>query len=261
MPNLSDSDYISRELTLKRTLSIGHSGPDVKKVQEWVNLHGIELNIDGEFGEHTRRAIIKFQYAHGIQESGLVDADTIDCLTLPMRRAIASIRLNNLSPNQMIALYAEQHLHEMPREIGTQNCGPWVRLYMKGNEGRQWSWCAGFVSFIIMQAYANTSTRSPLNYSFSCDELARESLRKNIFICESQIVKNTIEPGMIFLRRKTSSDWVHAGIVMSFELGHVYTIEGNTNNAGRYNGGSVMRKRRSMNNIDLINLELAEVKL
>ena len=39
-----------------------------------------------------------------------------------------------------------------PREIGGQNMGPWVRLYMDGREGAEFPWCAGFVCFVLAQA-------------------------------------------------------------------------------------------------------------
>ncbi|MEE9442194.1 MAG: peptidoglycan-binding domain-containing protein [candidate division Zixibacteria bacterium] len=257
MRNLIDTDHIAKELTFERTLSFGQSGPDVKMAQEWLNLHGIELVIDGKYGANTRRAIIRFQHARGIKESGLVDADTFNRLTLPIRRAIAMQSLNNDSPNHIIVSYAEQHLRECPHEIGGQNRGPWVRLFMKGNEGRQWSWCAGFVSFILMQTFATLSNELILDYTFSCDELAHDAMEKNIFIEESQLREMTIKPGMIFLKRRKKSDWVHAGIVTSSDGNYINSIEGNTNEMGRYNGDRVMRKRRVLRNINLINPELA----
>lgn len=257
MLNLKSLNYVKKELTLKRDLSYGKSKLDVKKIQEWLNLHGMEVTIDGKFGQNTQQAVYTFQNSSGIEQSGLIDTNTFTRLTMPMHRAIETNDLKSISPNQTILTHAIQHLKEFPREVGGQNRGPWVRLYMKGNEGRDWSWCAGFVSFIIMQSYNALGIESPIDYCFSCDNLAIQAKTKGIFVDESQISKDIIEPGMIFLRRKTNKGWVHTGIIKAIEENYLHTIEGNTNKTGRYNGDRVLEKRRFLKNNDYINFNLA----
>lgn len=56
--------------------------------------------------------------------------------------------------------------------VGGQNRGPWVRLYMKGHEGPDLPWCAGFVSFVTSQAAQAFDTRLEIPYTVSCDVIA-----------------------------------------------------------------------------------------
>jgi hypothetical protein len=71
-----------------------------------------------------------------------------------------------------IVRYAKQHLKQVPREVGGNNKGPWVRLYMDHHEGDEWRWCAGFVCFVIKQACDTIQVEMPIVSSFSCDLLA-----------------------------------------------------------------------------------------
>jgi len=52
-----------------------------------------------------------------------------------MTKALEEISPNKKGLGQMVVAYAEQYLEQHPREVGGQNKGPWVRLYMEGNEG------------------------------------------------------------------------------------------------------------------------------
>jgi Putative peptidoglycan binding domain len=62
-----------------RKLSVGMRGPDVKAVQEALNVWGAKppLDPDGKFGPKTDTAVRKFQKAHGLQPiDGIVGRDT-----------------------------------------------------------------------------------------------------------------------------------------------------------------------------------------
>ena len=59
-----------------------------------------------------------------------------------------------------------------PSDVGGENRGPWVRLYMDGRDGKEWLWCAGFVCFILRQACAALDQPLPFPGTVSCDVLA-----------------------------------------------------------------------------------------
>ena len=153
----------------------------------------------------------------------------------------------------MAVTYAEQHLRQSPLEIGGQNRGPWVRLYMDGNEGPDWPWCAGFASYILRQAAETLEVQLPIKTSVSCDVLAEQAKRKKIFLPEAKAVKiKPVTPGSLFLVRRTTNDWVHTGIVVTADEDTLLTIEGNTNDEGSREGYEVCRRTRGYAGKDFI---------
>jgi hypothetical protein len=240
------------DLALDKEYSLKSEGAKVKLIQEWLCLHGFHVAIDKEFGPATDAAVRAFQRSMGIAVDGVVGEDTFGRLIAPMMNAIRP--LDRKEPlGAMVAAYAEQHLSQNPREIGGQNRGPWVRLYMDGNEGVAWPWCAGFASFILKQACSTLQIQEPIQPSFSCDLLAASASEKRCFLAESKAAdKKQIAPGSLFLVRRTSADWEHTGIVISAEQDLFYTIEGNTNDEGSREGYEVCRRFRGYKNKDFI---------
>jgi hypothetical protein len=241
------------DLTLEKTLRRGDRGKQVRLIQEWVSLHGVHTSIDGGFGPATERAVKEFQKQQDLEIDGIVGPNTFEKLIRPMKAALEPIEADENSLGEMVVKYARQHLQQQPREMGGQNRGPWVRLYMDGNEGNQWAWCAGFVCFILKQACKSLDVPLPFKKTYSCDILAAQAKEKGIFLAEKNIEKpSQITPGSIFLNRRTSTDWVHTGIVMEAEEEIFHTIEGNTNDEGSREGYEVCRRIRGYNKKDFV---------
>ncbi len=243
---------VTSDLTLTQKLKRGSRGREVRLVQEWLTLHGLQVAIDGDFGPATECAVSEFQAKSGLAPTGVVDRETFDNLILPMTRALTPIRLTASGLGALVVAYARQHLNEHPREVGGQNMGPWVRLYMNGHQGTEWPWCAGFASFLLKQACDSLGVALPLRTSFSCDSLAASARNENIFIKELQISDVPITPGSLFLQRRTPLDWVHTGIVVSARSDVFETIEGNTNDEGSREGFEVCRRIRGYKKKDFI---------
>jgi len=241
------------DLVLNGNLKRGKRGKQVRLIQEWLNLHGFGLVIDGDFGPATDYAVREFQRRKRLEVDGIVGPKTFAELIAPMTAVLAPINPGNKTLGQMIVAYAKQHLKQHPQEVGGQNMGPWVRLYMNGQEGDQWAWCAGFVSYILKQACASLGVRVPITTSPSCDVLACNAKAKGIFLAESKIGDpTTIPPGSIFLNRRTSSDWTHTGILIQAEQNVMQTIEGNTNDEGSNEGYEVCARVRGYKKMDFI---------
>lgn len=137
-PNEIPYSWIRNELVFEKYLQKGARGKKVKIIQEWLSFNNFHLAIDGLYGPATEQAVKMYQSKNELESSGIVDQSTFDSLVKPMLRALTPLEEpGNDFGNKMIN-YAHQHLLEHPREIGGQNRGPWVRLYMSGNEGRQW---------------------------------------------------------------------------------------------------------------------------
>ena len=140
------------ELVFTSIVKKGDKGSDVKLTQEWLSYHGYPTAIDSDFGPATERCVKRFQAKSGIAESGVVNTPTQSALLAPIRAAVAEIPVGSKTLGALVVAYARQHLKQHPIEIGGENAGPWVRLYMDGNEGPPWPWCAGFVTFVLRQA-------------------------------------------------------------------------------------------------------------
>ena len=228
---------------LQKPLQKGDKQGQVKLVQEWLSLHGEKVAVDGDFGAATEVAVKDFQAKAGVGVTGVVDAGTFGRLVAPMTAALAAIPANGRSLGDLVVAYARQHLAQHPLEVGGQNRGPWVRLYMKGDEGQPFPWCAGFTCFCLKQACDTLREALPITPSFSCDELAASAKAKSRFVG-----RDNAGPGSFFLVRNTPTDWTHTGIVVSANGETFKTIEGNTNDDGSREGFEVCARTRGFSN-------------
>ncbi|MEJ2258733.1 MAG: peptidoglycan-binding domain-containing protein [Woeseiaceae bacterium] len=235
---------------------MGAKNLTVKRIQEWLNYHQFRTGVDSDFGPATAECIRDFQAANGVATSGKVTAETWKLLVKPMRDALEVPDIAELSAPEAVLAVAERHITRHPIEIGGPNCGPWVRLYCKGNDGLSWAWCAGFVTLVMQQAYFYRQEKPPIEGSVSCDSLAAQAKRANLFVSRSDLSSgrtdwDALGACCIFLRRRTTTDWTHTGFAMS---GHgqgrqivFSTIEGNTNDEGSREGFEACRRTRSLN--------------
>ena len=238
---------------LEKIYSAGAKGGQVRLIQEWLCLHGFGTGIDGDFGPATRAAVLSFQKKKQLPQTGVVNARTYEELVAPMRAAIEPIDPGHRSLGQLVVAYARQHLKQHPREVGGDNRGPWVRLYMDGKDGPSQYWCAGFASYILSRACESMDNALPLTTSVSCDALANSAKTNDLFVSENDVRQGSvIRPGAFFLVRKSASDWTHTGIVTRIEPNVFRTIEGNTNDDGNRNGYEVCERTRGSKKKDFI---------
>jgi hypothetical protein len=252
--------WIKDELTLDKTYKKGDKRGKVKIIQEWLSFQGPGLLLDGDFGPNTEKAVKKFQEDKGLPADGKVNADTFIELVKPALRALTPVESENLSYSKLITLYAEQHLAEHPLEIGGNNKGPWVRMYMGGYEGIDWPWCAGFATFILKLASDNSDYSMPFDRTFSCDLLATSGKDAKLFIPGKNIINGNIDyseipTSSIFLVRRTGNGWSHTGLVTKFDESGVETIEGNTNDEGSREGYEVCKRYRGYTTLDFVKVE------
>lgn len=224
----------------------GDKGKGVKLIQEllWLHPHGVRLDIDGDFGPATEAAVKVFQSNANIDPSGEVDGATTKALHEPLVSAQAHVSPAS-TLGATIVKVARKHLKSLPHETPPfRNTGPWVRLYMGGNEGKAWLWCAGFVSYILRQASDAHHIPMPYKRTFSCDNILKEAVQKGKLLEHG---KGDPKPGDVFLIVKSANrnDAVHTGIVISVHKNSIRTIEGNTNDGGSRNGVEVASRFRS----------------
>lgn len=249
--------YIRQEIDPPSSqIKIGSKSKRVKQIQEWLNFHQCRTAIDGHYGPATRACVQDFQSLKRKKRTGIVDSNTWDLLVKPIRAALAAPKeINSMTAQQAVLASAEQHIQQHPIEIGGDNCGPWVRLYCEGNDGRQWAWCAGFVSMIMQQAYFYRNTNPPIRGSVSCDTLAAQAKSAELFVAEQRLTSadypwSDFGGCCIFLRRRTPTDWTHTGFatVGKGDPSKLVftTIEGNTNDEGVREGFEACRRKRGV---------------
>ncbi|HEX9630832.1 MAG TPA: peptidoglycan-binding protein [Gemmatimonadales bacterium] len=243
------------ELVLDQPCARGSKGARVRMIQEWLTLHRLAVVIDGDYGPATQEAVRRFQRHSGLGVTGTVDRKTYTGLVAPMAAALAPIAPGGRSLRRLVVAYARQHLRAGPREVGGQNAGPWVRLYMDGNQGVQWPWCAGFACFVLRQACAALAAPTPIQPSFSCDSLAASARVRGVFVPKaSHGTAPPVRAGAFFLNRRTETDWDHTGIVLRVRNDGFDTIEGNTNDEGSREGYEVCRRVRGYGGKDFVRI-------
>jgi hypothetical protein len=241
-------------LTIDQPIEQGAKGKTVRAVQEWLGLQGIHTAIDGGYGPATATAVGMFQSQNRLRSTGVVDKATFERLAAPMAAALEPIMAAaDDTLGAVVIAYAQQHLAQHPREIGGQNRGPWVRLYMAGNEGAEWPWCAGFATFTLKQACDTVGCAMPIGSTVSCDLLAASAQENDCFVRGAVTRdRSRVKPGSLFLSRRTAGDWVHTGIVVRLEEDVFHTIEGNTNDSGDREGYEVCARVRGYKDKDFV---------
>jgi hypothetical protein len=243
-------------------VGVGSRGVAVRRLQEWLTLRGYPVPIDDDFGEATERELARFRKKVGSTATGALDSKTWDALTSPLRTLVALTAADVASStlSGVILAIARAHLAAAPREVGGPNAGPWARAYMKGHEGVDWPWCAGFVVSVIEQATSLRVTGSPVKHTFSCDSLAHDAKASGRFVNGTSIASGAkswskLGACQIFLVRLSPNDWTHAGFALSGKDNMFQTIEGNTNDSGHREGYEVTGRTRSLDKKDFIVLD------
>jgi len=222
-----------------------------KEAQEWLCLHGYLVKVDGIMGPATKAALRLYQHANWLDATGDVNEQTADFLCAPLTQAVNLGGMKAKSFGEAVWSVAEHYLSFHPREVGGQNMGPWVRHFMRGNEGPAWPWCCGCVSTILKQA-ATVCGENPFKYTASCDNLAQQAKNKGLLIpCENRAGLG--QYSIFLIRGKAPGDWTHTGVAR-FDLDHYSTIEGNSNDEGSREGHEMCARTRAYRNVDFIRI-------
>lgn len=257
-------DVVLEREAVRTEVFTPHIYPDVKRVQEWLCLQGYSVPVDNKWGPASKRALEQFCYDRQIDSNGfdtvpVLSEDLWTALCQPMRDVVLAplrFRPPHFVPSYgvIVRVLALTHLQAHPREIGGQNRGPWVRLYMDGKEGNDWAWCAGFVSFVMAQAgdaYNATlpTTPHPTISAYRCRDLVAMARQLGWPVLSAP--KPDCEIHLFFVNHKKrnpwDSPWSHVGFGYDFQSdGTFTTIEGNTNDEGSAEGYEVCTRTRSI---------------
>jgi peptidoglycan hydrolase-like protein with peptidoglycan-binding domain len=243
------------DLAYPGALRRGASGEKVKLLQGWLSLHGAHVIVDGTFGPATETALKQFRRRRTAGGQPVLDRATWAALIAPMVNALTPIE-KRAALGTLVLAVARQHLKARACEVGSgPNAGPWVRLYTRGHEGKNWPWCAGFATTCLEQACRTLGVPMPIPYTVSCDEM--------VDAADGRFVDRPtarVGPGSFFVlravtaaeRRECRCRYKHTGIVVNRRSEDMTTIEGNTNLRGHPEGIAVMKRIRSYADMDFI---------
>ncbi len=251
---LSAFSWTKEDFDFALPVRAGAKGVAAKRIQELLSINGHHVTIDSDYGSATNDAVAALQASKGLPSTGVVDADTRLALLEPLLRAAEPVAAPGATYDTAVQEIMQRHVGCHPVEAGGDNRGPWVRLYCQGKDGAEFRWCAGFVSFILLQAAAATKGVSPLKYTLSCDNLAGDAKEKKRFMAgKGQPPADTRAPA-IFLLRRTDEDWTHTGLISAFGADSFSTIEGNSNEEGSSNGFEACARHRGYDKKDFIRI-------
>ena len=257
-PELPVVAAVRREL-LEYDAARAKSEAGVELFQELFSVYGptpprYALLVDGDKGPKSTGVAAEFQRAHGLPVSGNFDLATFRTLVAPILAA-CTLPTSSKGARAAIVAVANSHAAAHAREIAP-NSGPWVRTYMAGNQGAAWAWCAGFASFVWLQAAlaqpdpAAAFALAKRYRSFGCDVIANRAKADGRFVEGADVLSGraSILPGDLFLVQAREHDWVHVGVVTAVRDGgrRVATVEGNTNSGGGREGLYVLARERSV---------------
>lgn len=220
-------------------------------VQEWLCINGFNTKIDGDYGPATEAAVKQFQTKKGLAATGKTEPATFAALVAPMLNVMALTASNQSLRNNVIS-FAKAYLKEHPVEVGGQNMGPWVRYFMDGNQGEDFPWCAGFVTYLMRQIAQAKGEQCPVERTYSCDVLGYAAKKAGTLVRGNTGDLTKVKAGDIFLVRKAPLDWSHTGFVIEANADHLVTIEGNTNDEGSREGYEVCKRIRAYKGLDFI---------
>ncbi len=227
----------------------------VRRVQEWCCFHDCATPIDEDFGGGTGDAVRMFQQRAGIPATGVVDQRSWAALTTPMLAALAPLPVTPGSLNEAVVAVGLQHVAQKPIELGGDNMGAWVRLYMAGKDGIEQQWCAGFLCFVIAQAAAALGLQMPIKRRVAVQDLIDDAKAAGRFIAGSTVSTPQarlarLKPGCIFVIKNAAQS--HAGLVAQVGGDNFVSIEGNTNEQGGDRGFKALSQSRGYAGKDFV---------
>jgi hypothetical protein len=225
-------------------LKKGDQGREVRELQNLLAERGYPVDVDGDFGPQTYRAVRAFQ-AQNLDQHGqplVVDGNvgplTRWSLTHPKTVIVtpSAIDFTTLPPpgaggsalGRAALTSAINELKAGAGEVGGNNSGPWVKKYLsQAGLGEGESWCASFVSWCYLQASGGDKQAMPFTYCPGARKLLLEFKAKGWASAPNSGYQP--QPGdiVVWWREKLEGWPGHVGFVHQLKDGMLYTIEGN----------------------------------
>ena len=190
------------------------------------------------------------QRSLGIQADGIDGRITWNAISAALRELREEIGLSSVAEDMVALAQAEIGVSEVD---GT-NCGKRVNEYKSAtwlDPEKGWPWCAAFICWLVREGVKDSSVDFKLPQTagaWDFENWARDQDGKGVLLHKPIIYGSDpyVRAGDIVVFR-----FSHIGLAIGQidKRSHVATIEGNTNDAGGREGGSVLQKKRSIKDI------------
>lgn len=246
------------ELEYPDGVRVGVKSAGVKRVQEWLTLHGFSTGIDSEFGSGTLASLQAFQRKMRIDVADNVTTLCWSLLVAPLVKASSFKPDINLSFGDAAVKVADAYLQQQAREVGGDNRGPWVRWFCKGQDGAPFAWCQGFASSVWEQTARALGLEVPIPIyqdqymSLWVPWMVQSAKKVGKYVDGNDVVAyESVAPGSMFFVRGGTHGHFHVGLLTGkAENDTFYTVEGNTNDDGSPNGYKVAARVRRRDTCD-----------
>jgi hypothetical protein len=223
---------------MARGLALGDSGPEVRRLQELLTRRGHPLDVDGDFGEATRAAVVSYQ-AQNVDSQGeplvadghvgaamwwsltnprpiLLHPPAIDFTAMPLPELGGSERGRHALAVALGELKAGAGEEDGP------GAGPWIRKYLNGLAPEGSTWCAGFVSWCFWQDPGGP----PFPYTVSARKLFGELGQRGWAHLSGEPYMPRPGDLVVWSRLDADGREDHVGLVHHVAYGVLYTVEG-----------------------------------
>ena len=237
---IQNTSNLSQQQSSTKNIKVGDNGDNVKQIQSKLISLGYSCGpdgADGDFGNNTKLALIKFQQDNNLSATGIVDENTYNKL---MNAVVKAPSTNSNAIQQLLDIARSQigylektsnnQLDDFTANAGANNWTKYARDlsdagYYNGNKNGC-AWCDVFCDWCF---YILTNKNSVLAQQIQCQtgDCGAGCIFSAQYYRAQGCYSNTPQPGDQIFFGTTGAEY-HTGIVEQVSPTQVITIEGNT---------------------------------
>ena len=226
----------------------------VKAIQKKLNDFSCGIiEVDGDFGNKTKSAVMLFQSMHKDQNGIPLEIDgNVGALTWYALFGADTVPVIEEASSQLLIKVVDICIGEIgvTEDPPCSNRGQKVEEYQRSvGIGGGNPWCAAYVYWCFKKACESLGRTNPVLRTGSCMYHWSNTPGKKVLAPDAVDKPSLVKPGYIFIIN-TGGYHGHTGLIEKVEGGFIHTIEGNSNTQGSREGIAVVRNQRKLSKIN-----------